>query len=369
MTKKNKDINVWSYLEEYESYQEELSNIVKKVFQSGRLILGNSVETFENNFSNWVGSKYGTGVGNGTDAIKLALLALGVGKDDEVITVSNTAVPTVSAILETGAKPVFCDVNLDDYNIDTDLVENLISKKTKAVVCVHLYGHAANVKKLQEICKENNLFLVEDCAQSHGAKYKNKLTGSFGDISAFSFYPTKILGGFGDGGMCITNLSRLNKKLKMLRFYGMKDLYFSEIENGINSRLDEVQAAILDFKLKRLDQDILKRRNIAKMYFDGLTSKDLILPIEHENYTHSFYVFVVRHPNRNKIIEKLKLENINVNISYPFPIHTMPPFKKFKKGDLKNTSKLSREIFSLPMYPALPTEKVEKVIKVLNKIC
>ena len=366
--KKTNQINVWSYLEEYEEYKDDIFNVISDVFSSGQLILGEKVTEFENNFSDWVGSKYGVGVGNGTDAIKLALLSLDIGHGDEVITVSNTAVPTVSAIIETGASPVFCDVNTDDFNIDAELIDGLITRKTKAIVCVHLYGHSANISKLIKICKENNINLIEDCAQSHGSKYKNKLTGSFGKVSAFSFYPTKTLGGFGDGGMCVTNSKNIDRKIRMLRFYGMKDMYYSEIKNGVNSRLDEVHAAILDYKLKRLDDDIKKRRKIASIYNSQLKDTNLILPIEKKDYFHSYYVYVVRHSNRDKIIKSLKDNNINLNISYPYPIHSMPPFRKFKKSTMKNTNKLSKEIFSLPMYPALSTEKVEKTIQIIKKL-
>tara|TARA_A100000164_G_C21918473_1_gene779430 strand:- start:1194 stop:2303 length:1110 start_codon:yes stop_codon:yes gene_type:complete len=368
MNNSNENINVWSYLEEYKEYDNELFEIISEVFNSGRLILGEKVEQFEKNFSNWIGVNYGTGVGNGTDAIKLALLSLDIGKGDEVITVSNTAVPTVSAIIETGAEPVFCDVNFDDFNISVDLIENLITKKTKALICVHLYGHAAEIRKIKQICTKNKITLIEDCAQSHGSMYKDKLTGSFGKVSAFSFYPTKTLGGFGDGGMCVTNNKSIDNKLKMLRFYGMKDKYFSVIARGVNSRLDEVHAAILDFKLKRLDDDIKKRRKIAKIYNQELLNTDLILPIEKKNYFHSYYVYVVRHPNRDNIMKKLKDKGINVNISYPYPIHTMPPFNNYKKSTMRNTTKLAREIFSLPMYPGLSEEKLTKTINVLKDI-
>lgn len=363
----NKKINVWSYLEDHQKQKQDISVLVNKVFASGQLILGNNVKDFENRFSNWVGVKYGVGVGNGTDAIKLALLALNIKKGDEVITVSNTAVPTVSAIVETGARPVFCDVE-DDYNISVEQIESLITSKTRAVLVVHLYGHPAEINKIKAICKRNNLYLIEDCAQSHGSKYKNKLTGSFGDISAFSFYPTKILGGYGDGGMCLTNKASYEKKLKMLRFYGMKDLYFSEIENGVNSRLDEVQAAILNYKLNTLNADIKKRRKIASLYKHELINTGLILPEEKSGYYHSYYLYVVRHKNRNNIIKKLKENDIYCNISYPYPIHTMPPFKKYKKSNMKNTNKISKEIFSLPMFPALSEKNQYKVIKQIKKL-
>lgn len=277
--KKHKYIGVWSYLDEYKSYEDEIIKITRKVFNSGKLILGQEVNNFENNFSKWIGTKYGSGVANGTDAIKIALLALDIGVGDEVITVSNTAVPTVSAIVETGASPVFCDVNEDDYNISAELIEKLISKKTKAILCVHLYGQSAELDKLIKICKKYNLFLIEDCAQSHGAMYKSRKTGVFGEVSA-SFYPTKILGGFGDGGMCLTNKKYLDEKIKMLRFYGMKNLYFSKISKGVNSRLDEIHAAILNFKLLNIDDDISARRRIANIYNNELSGTELVLPIE-----------------------------------------------------------------------------------------
>lgn len=362
----NEPINVWSYLEEYEENEEDILDIVKNVFNSGKLILGKNVELFEKEFSNFIGGKYGVGVANGTDAIKLALLALGIEKGSEVITVSNTAVPTVSAIVDAGYKPVFCDVDLDTYNISIENFESLITKKTKAVVAVHLYGHPVNLVELRKICRERGIFIVEDCAQSHGAKLNNKFCGTFGETAAFSFYPTKILGTFGDGGMCTTNNKKYYEKLKKLRFYGMETQYFSKID-GYNSRLDEIHAAILRFKLKKLNNDIEARRRIADKYNAALASTDLILPVELKNAFHSYYLYVVRHKNRDDIITKLKKLKINLNISYPWPIHTMPPFKNYKKGNLKNTELVSKEIFSLPMYPGLSEDKIDRVVSSISK--
>jgi len=363
----NDPINVWSYLEQYSEEENEIIEIVKEVFRSGKLILGENVSMFEKEFSSFVETKYGVGVGNGTDAIELALKAAGINDGDEVITVSNTAVPTVSAIVETGGEPVFCDIDEETYNISIKSVQEMISKKTKAIVCVHLYGHPAEVTELKKICNKKNIILIEDCAQSHGAKIENKTCGSFGDISAFSFYPTKILGTFGDGGMCVTSDSMFYKKLKMLRFYGMEDQYFSLID-GVNSRLDEVHAAILRYKLKNINNEINRRREIAKIYNEGLVDTDLVLPIEKKNSFHAYYLYVVRHPKRDKILEDLKKLNINLNISYPWPIHTMPPFEKYKKGSMSKTELASKEIFSLPMYPGLTDNKVHQVIESLKKI-
>ena len=359
-------INVWSYLEQYSEEEDEIIQIVKDVFRSGKLILGENVSMFEKEFSSYVESKYGVGVGNGTDAIELALKATGIKDGDEVITVSNTAVPTVSAIVATGGKPVFCDIDEETYNISIKNVQEMITKKTKAIVCVHLYGHPAEITELKKICNKEDIILIEDCAQSHGAKIDNKTCGSFGDISAFSFYPTKILGTLGDGGMCVTSDDAYYKKLKMLRFYGMEDQYFSLID-GVNSRLDEVHAAILRYKLKNINNEINRRREIAKIYNEGLVDTDLVLPIEKENSFHAYYLYVVRHPKRDKILEDLKEMNINLNISYPWPIHTMPPFENYKKGSMTKTESVAKEIFSLPMYPALTDNKVEQVIESLKK--
>ena len=229
-------------------------------------------------------------------------MATGIKAGDEVITTSNTAVPTVSAIVETGAIPVFCDVYESTYNINIELIESLITKKTKAIVGVHLYGHPIKLTEIKKICKKYNLIFVEDCAQSHGAKYLGKKVGSFGNVSAFSFYPTKILGGYGDGGMCLTNRKQYYDKLKKLRFYGMEKTYFSQID-GVNSRLDEVQAALLDYKLKKLNLYIKKRRAIAKRYNEELKNTNLVLPQEKKNYFHSYYLYVVRHKIEMRLLK------------------------------------------------------------------
>ena len=276
------EIKVWDYIEEYDADRENIIKIVDKVFSSGQLILGENVKCFEKEFAQWCQSKYGIGVANGTDAIFLALKALQIGDGDEVITVANTAVPTVSAIAATGATPVFVDISLSDYLLDVSKLEKMITKNTKAIVPVHLYGQMVDMEVLLYISKKYNLFIVEDCAQAHGAEFCGQKAGSFGDISAFSFYPTKILGTFGDAGICITKSEELADKLRSLRFYGMKDTYFSHLP-GFNSRLDEVQAAILRYKLTQLKDLIKKRREIAKFYDKELSNTSLVLPFEKEN--------------------------------------------------------------------------------------
>ena len=365
---KSSKIVVWNYLEEYKQNKNNILKIVDKVFQSGQLILSKEVENFENNFAKYTNTKFAIGVNSGTDALQIALMAIGIKKNDEVITVSNTAVPTVCAIVSCGAIPIYVDINKDDYLIDCSLIEKKISKKTKAIIPVNLYGQSANYSAINKIAKKYRLKVIEDCAQSTGALYKGKSCGSFGDLGAFSFYPTKNLGGYGDGGMIVTNNKELYLKCKKLRKYGMEKLYYSDF-HGVNSRLDEIHAAILNFKLKKLNSNIKKRRRIANIYNENLNKTDLTLPIENKDNFHSYYVYVVRHKKRDEIMNYLKKHNIYCNISYPFPIHSMKGYKNLnkKKIILKNTDKLSKQIFSLPMYPELSNKHLESVIDILKK--
>jgi len=366
--KKSPKIFVWSYLEDYQRNKKKILEITDRVFSSGNLILSNEVINFENNFSNFTNNNFGVGVNSGTDALQIALMSIGIKKDDEVITVSNTAVPTVSAIVSCNAKPIFIDINENDFLMNASLIEQKITKKTKAIIPVNLYGQSANYELINKISKKNNLKVIEDCAQSAGALYKNKPSGSLGDLGAFSFYPTKNLGGYGDGGMIVTKNKKLYLNCKKLRKYGMNKSYYADI-HGINSRLDEVQAAILNFQLTKLKSNIIKRRKIAKIYNENLKTPFLELPIENKNNFHAYYVYVVKHPQRKKIMHYLKDNDIFCNISYPYPIHSMKGYSYLNKkiNDLPITNKLSKQIFSLPMYPELDTIKLEKVINTLNK--
>lgn len=362
-------IKVWDYLDEYRIEKNEIEQAIEDVLTSGYLILGEKVKRFEEAFSAYCGVNFGVGVDNGTDALFLGLKALNIGKGDEVITVSNTAVPTVSAITATGAKAVFVDVECDTFLIDTNKIEDVITKKTKCILPVHLFGQCADMNRIIGIAKKHNLFILEDCAQSHGAEFEGKKAGSMSDLAAFSFYPTKILGGFGDGGMVITKNRNLNDKLRRLRFYGMEKTYYS-IEQGYNSRLDELHASILLKKLEHLDDYIARRRQLAHQYDEYLKNSSLVLPKEAKNRKHAYYLYVVKHPKRDLIIEELKKKDIFVNISYPWPIHTMKGFLNlgFKKGDLPVTEKLADEIFSLPLYPSLSDAVQKTVIQALIDI-
>ena len=372
-------IKVWNYIKEFEKEKEETLAAVNTVLSSGCLVFGEHLEAFEKQFSQYCDSERGIGVGNCTDAIFIALKTLDVGNGDEVITVSNTAAPTVAAIHATGALTKFVDIREDNYLMDLSKLEAVITEKTKCIVVVHLYGQCLNMDYLNAIIKDKDIFVLEDCAQAHGATFKNKKAGSLSDISAFSFYPTKVLGAYGDGGMIVTSNHSFADRAAKLRFYGMErkkmssghwnGKYYST-EHGYNSRLDELHAAILLKKLSHIDEYILMRRKIAKFYEENLKETSFILPKVDPLNTHVFYVYVVRHPKRDFIIEKLKENDIHVNISYPWPIHLMEGYSSldYKKGDLPITEKISQEIFSLPMYPTLSEDEQRKVVNVLKTI-
>jgi dTDP-3-amino-2,3,6-trideoxy-4-keto-D-glucose/dTDP-3-amino-3,4,6-trideoxy-alpha-D-glucose/dTDP-2,6-dideoxy-D-kanosamine transaminase len=362
-------INVWSYLKEYENEREEILAAVDRVFSSGRLLFGESLKGIEQEYSDYCGVKYGVGCDNGTNAIVLALLAVGVKEGDEVITVSNTAVPTISAIVSAGAIPKFVDIHPETFLMDTSKIESAVTKKTRCILPVHLYGQCVDMNKIHEIAQHYDLKVVEDCAQSHGSGYWENKAGSMSDASATSFYPTKILGGYGDGGMVLSNNEQTAKKLRRLRFYGMEKDYYAE-EHGYNSRLDEVQAEILRWKLKNLDKYISKRRQLAFRYNDLLKDTSLILPKTAQGNMHVYYLYVVRSEQRNDIISKLKNVGINCNISYPWPVHVMRGYSNlgYECGDLPETELAAKEIFSLPMYPSLTIEEQDYVCDKLKEM-
>ena len=372
-------IKVWDYLKEYELLRDDILNAVDDVFKNGTLIFGPKLDEFETKFSNYHDSKYGIGVGNCTDALTIALKAFDIGVGDEVLTTSNTAVPTVTAIVNTGASVKFVDINKYSL-IDVSKIENFINDKTKAIVPVHLYGQMCEMDSIMNIAKKNNLKIIEDCAQSHGATYKNKKAGSIGDVGCFSFYPTKIFGAYGDGGFITTNDEKLYDRMKRIRFLGMEKKKMSSghwngkyyaVEHGTNSRLDEVHAAIMLKKLPYLNEWIDRRREIANRYNRELKDFDIELPIEHPDNKHAYYIYVVSHPERERIMSGLLKKDIHLNISYPWPIHIMDAYKHFVCSSctcLKKTEENSKKIFSLPMYPTLTDEEQSIVIKELKQL-
>ncbi|MBB1243014.1 DegT/DnrJ/EryC1/StrS family aminotransferase [Streptomyces durbertensis] len=362
---------VWDYLPEYEKERADLLDAVQQVFSSGQLVLGESVRGFEAEFAGYHGLRHATGVDNGTNALKLALQALGVGPGDEVVTVSNTAAPTVLAIDGTGATPVFVDVREEDFLMDVSQVEAALTPRTKALLPVHLYGQCVDMAPLAELARRHGLKVLEDCAQSHGARHHGRLAGTLGDAAAFSFYPTKVLGAYGDGGAVVTDDEAVDQALRRLRYYGMEKTYYVVQTPGHNSRLDEVQAEILRRKLTRLDEYTAGRRAVAARYQEALGDlPDLRLPTVNDGNEHVYYVYVVRHPRRDEIIERLKPYGISLNISYPWPVHTMTGFEHlgYRAGSLPVTERLAGEIFSLPMYPSLPVETQDKVVSALREV-
>tara|TARA_E500000331_G_scaffold354395_1_gene407259 strand:+ start:1384 stop:2514 length:1131 start_codon:yes stop_codon:yes gene_type:complete len=371
-------IKYWDYKYEYKGLKRNILNLVNKVFSSGSLLLGKELKNFEKNFCKFNNSKYGLGVANGTDALYIALKSLNIKKGDEVITVSNTAIPTVAAIVNCGATVKFADIG-NDYLMDVNKIERLINNKTKVIIPVHLYGQTCNMDKILLIAKKYKLKIIEDCAQSTGAMYKNKKAGIIGDIGCHSFYPTKILGAYGDGGFITTNNKRLFEKMHRFRFYGIdtlgtfkkwKNKYYS-IDHGINSRLNEIQSSILNLKLKNINSYIKKRRIIANKYLKNLKDIGLELPIINKNNFHVFHIFEVAHPKRNIIINKMKKKGINLSIHYKYPIHKMNAYKdinKKKLSCLNETERKCKKNFSLPIYPGLKDSEINKIIKNLKEI-
>jgi len=348
--------------EQYKDIKEKIDSAVARVLKSGWYILGKELKAFEEEFAKYCSVKYAVGCASGTEAIALSLMALNITQDDEVITVPNTAVPTISAISMTGAKPVLVDI--DKYFLmDTSKIEKAITKKTKVILPVHLYGQAADMDKINNIATKYKLKVIEDAAQAHGAQYKGKKTGSLSDLGCFSFYPTKNLGAFGDGGAITTNDKMFYERLLMLRNYGEKERYYHAIE-GINSRLDEVQAAVLRIKLKYLDRWNSQRKKIAGVY-NNLLMDVCAIPLERKESSHIFHLYVIRAKNRQKLQAHLKKKGIDTLIHYPVPVHLQKAYARLKytKGDFPVTEQCAQEILSLPMHPYLNEKNIKYICK------
>jgi len=347
---------------QYQNIKSEIDSAINDTLNSGWFILGKRVEKFEKEFAVYCGAKHAVGVGSGTEALHLALLACGIKEGDEVITVPNTAVPTVCAITFAGAKPVFVDIDPYSFNMSPSLLKNKITKQTKAIIPVHLFGQSADMGPIMKIAKENSIHVVEDACQAHGAKYNGEKVGTIGDIAAFSFYPSKNLGCYGDGGAVTTNDPKLAKKVWLLRNYGQKERYVHSIK-GFNSRLDEMQAAILSVKLKYLDSWNAKRRKLASLYTSILKDSKIITPVEQGYAEHIFHLYVIRTKGRDKLQAYLRSKDIQTLIHYPIPIHLQEAYKDLnvKKGSLPITEKYSKEILSLPLFPELTENEVRFV--------
>ena len=363
-------IQVWDYRREYELERDEILAAVDQVCRSGRLILGERVREFEAEFAAYCRVGHGVGVNSGTDALVLALHALDLEDGDEVITTSNTAIPTVSAIVTAGGVPRFVDIDPATYLMDVSQLEAAITTRTRCIIPVHLFGQCVDMDAVRAVASKHGVRLLEDCAQSTGAESAGRRAGSMSDVAAFSFYPTKVLGGYGDGGMVVTADEALAARVRRLRMYGTEKQYYAE-EHGYNSRLDELHAAILRAKLRRLEGYIERRRELARRYDERLASTALTLPATRPGNAHVYYLYVVRHPARDRIMQELAARDIFVNVSYPWPIHLMRGYAHlgYPAGSLPVTERAAREIFSLPLYPSLAAAEQDRVCDALQEIC
>jgi dTDP-4-amino-4,6-dideoxygalactose transaminase len=362
---------VFDLKDQYNAMKDEINEAVARVLESGWFILGKEVEAFEEEFAAYCGLSHGVGVGSGTEALHLALLACGVGPGDEVITVPHTAVATVAAIELTGARPVFIDIDPASYTIVPDQLESRITAQTRAVVPVHLYGQAADLDPILEIAQRHGLTVVEDCAQAHGAEYQGRRVGSLGRVACFSFYPTKNLGAYGDGGMVVTDDGSLAQKVRLLRQYGWEKRYVSSLK-GLNSRLDEIQAAILRVKLGKLDEWNKARRARARLYNELLAGSGVAIPAEMDYGRHVYHLYVVRCPHRayrDELKSYLAERGVGTAIHYPVPIHLQEAYRDlgYQRGDFPVTEACADEILSLPMYPELREDVVREIVKLFKE--
>jgi dTDP-4-amino-4,6-dideoxygalactose transaminase len=355
-------------LESEELKHQELS-AVKRVIDSGRYVLGPNLDIFEQEWCQKCGFQFSLGVGNGMDAIEIALRSAGIGPGDEVITTPMTAFASVLAILRAGAIPVLADIDSGTGLLTLDSAQGCLTKRTRAVLLVHLYGQIRDMSEWQDFCAHNSLILIEDCAQAHFSKYKGKYAGSFGLAGAYSFYPTKNLGCLGDGGMIVTNTASISEKAIILRNYGQSKRYYHD-EIGLNSRLDEMQAAILSARLKWLPEFTKKRQDIAKRYLAQIknTKIKLLKPPQYDD-SHVYHLFVITSQFRNELHDYLEKNNVQSLIHYPIPIHLQAPCKDIlrNKNGLINAEKHAETCLSIPCHPQMSAEDVDKVISVLNR--
>ena len=355
---------------QYLELKTEIDEAVLKALEATQFILGPNVQKFEEEAAAYLGVKHAVALANGTEALHLAILACVIVPGDEVITTPFTFIATAEAISYVGAKPVFVDINPDTFNIDVSKIEEYLAthdtSKVKAIIPVHLYGQAADMDPIMAIAKKYNLKVIEDCAQSFGGDYKGKMTGGFGEFGCFSFFPSKNLGCYGDGGMVTTNDSELAEKVKMLRNHGSKVRYYHSVI-GYNSRLDEIQAAILRVKLKRMDSFNKLRNKNAHLYSKLFKGTGVVAPHEDGNSMHVYHQYTVKVKNRDKIIEALTKDGIASAIYYPVPLHKQEVYKKDYEGlVLPNTERVSEEVMSLPIFPELIEEEVNRVVSVVK---
>lgn len=352
---------------QFRMYQQEYEEAALRVLRSGWYVLGKEVQLFEEEYAAYTGRKYCVGLNSGLDALIMSVRALGIGVGDEVIVQANTYIATVLGITENGATPVFVEPDIY-YNLDADKIECAITDKTKAIMVVHLYGQASNMDKIMEIAQKYNLPVIEDCAQSHGACFNGKMTGSFGISGCFSFYPTKNLGAFGDAGAIVTDDKDFADKIRMMRNYGSKVKYYNEIE-GINSRLDEMQAALLRVKLSHINELNQERIVLANRYTQGITNSKILKPQIRKGASSIFHQYVIQCKNREELQKFLADEGIKTQIHYPVPPHLAECYQRLghKSGDYPITERYADSVLSLPIYTGMTWEEQDYVIEKINR--
>lgn len=351
----------------FEQFQKEFEAKALEVLRGGWYVLGREVDAFEQEFAAFTGAQYCVGVGSGLDALILAVRALGIGEGDEVIVQGNTYIASVMGITINGAKPVFVEPD-EYYQIDVEQIEDMITSRTKAVMVVHLYGHVAQMDRIVVLCKKYGLKLIEDCAQSHGARFGEQMTGTFGDVGCFSFYPSKNLGGFGEGGAVVTDDVQIADTIKVLRNYGSEKRYHNKMV-GMNSRLDELQAGLLRVRLAHLEEITREREILAGRYEEGIQNVEIILPKKREGSRTVWHQYVVRTKDRDAFQNYLTQNGVGSIIHYPIPPHLSEAYKNlgYREGDLPVTERYAREVLSIPMYSGMTQEEQGHVIQVINE--
>jgi dTDP-4-amino-4,6-dideoxygalactose transaminase len=353
---------------QYASHRAEIEQAIARVLDQGRYILGEEAAAFEREFAAYIGVHFGIGVGSGTEALHLALRACGIGPGDEVITVSHTAVATVSAIELCGARPVLVDIDPRSFTLDPNRLEAAITPATRAIIPVHLYGQSADLEPILSLAREHGVRVIEDCAQAHGAMYRGRRAGAWGDIACFSFYPTKNLGAIGDGGLVATDDAQLAENARLLREYGWRKRYVSDMA-GWNTRLDELQAAILRVKLRTLDADNTRRRYLATLYDELLTASSVAVPQAMSYGEHVYHLYVVQSARRDELQAFLKGRDIGTLVHYPLPVHLQPAYRGRlgDVGSLPETERVANQVLSLPMFPELSEIQVRQVAEAIRE--
>lgn len=354
---------------QYETLKDEMTEAIRGVLNSAQFVGGEALASFERDFAAYCQVRYARGVANGTDALHLALRALGIGYGDEVITTAHTFIATAAAIVATGARPVFVDIDPDTYTIDPTMIERAVTDRTRAIIAVHLFGQPADMGPIKDIARRRGLYIVEDAAQAHGAEYRGVRTGALGDVACFSFYPAKNLGAYGDGGAVTTNSAAIAERIERLRDHG-RTTHYSHAEIGFNSRLDALQAVVLQIKLRHLDEWNTDRRRAAEWYAAELAQSGIKTPFVRTGSTHVYHLYVIATNERDALRIKLDEAGVATGIHYPLPLHLQPALKHlgYRQGDLPCCEAMAARSLSLPMFPELTRDQVRRIAAIVGAV-